>query len=70
MLQTLLAYANGAGIENRWLVLSGDAAFFSLTKRAHNMLHGDPVTGVRSATRSTATTKASCAGTWPTSSTS
>jgi trehalose synthase len=45
MLQTLLAYANGAGIENRWLVLSGDAAFFSLTKRVHNMLHGDPGDG-------------------------
>ena len=25
MLQTLLAYGRGAGIENRWLVLDGDA---------------------------------------------
>ena len=45
MLQTLLAYAKGAGIENRWLVLDGDPAFFSLTKRVHNMLHGDPGDG-------------------------
>src|SRR5687767_2368515 len=45
MLQTLLAYAKGAGIENRWLVLDGDPAFFSLTKRVHNMLHGAPGDG-------------------------
>jgi trehalose synthase len=45
MLQTLLAYAKGAGIENRWLVLAGDAGFFTLTKRVHNMLHGDPGDG-------------------------
>ncbi|QIK76537.1 hypothetical protein [Nocardioides piscis] len=40
MLQTQLAYANGSGIVNRWLVLSGDAHFFAITKRVHNMLHG------------------------------
>ena len=40
MLQTLLAYGNGAGIENRWLVLDGDPEFFLTTKRVHNMLHG------------------------------
>jgi trehalose synthase len=45
MLQTLLAYGKGAGIENRWLVLDGDAAFFRITKRLHNLLHGSPGDG-------------------------
>ena len=45
MLQTLLAYARGAGIDNRWLVLDGDPQFFSITKRIHNMLHGEPGDG-------------------------
>ena len=45
MLQTLLAYGNGAGIENRWLVLDGDPAFFRITKRLHNLLHGEPGDG-------------------------
>ena len=41
MLQTLLAYGRGAGIENRWLVLDADPEFFAITKRLHNMLHGE-----------------------------
>ena len=45
MLQTLLAYGKGAGIENRWLVLDGDAEFFRITKRMHNLLHGSPGDG-------------------------
>lgn len=45
MLQTLLAYGNGAGIENRWLVLDGEAEFFAMTKRIHNLLHGEPGDG-------------------------
>ena len=40
MLQTLLAYGRGAGIENRWLVLDGEPEFFAVTKRLHNRLHG------------------------------
>src|SRR4249919_3983255 len=40
MLQTLLAYGNGARIENRWLVIEGDPEFFAITKRLHNRLHG------------------------------
>ena len=40
MLQTLLAYGNGAGIENRWLVIDADPEFFAITKRIHNRLHG------------------------------
>lgn len=45
MLQNLLAYAKGVGIENRWLVLDGDPRFFEITKRMHNQLHGDPGDG-------------------------
>src|SRR3954449_3301103 len=40
MLQTLLAYARGAGVDARWLVIEGDPAFFAVTKRIHNRLHG------------------------------
>lgn len=45
MLQTLLAYARGVGIDTRWLVLDADPDFFAITKRVHNMLHGDPGDG-------------------------
>jgi len=40
MLQTLLSYARGAGIDARWLVIDGDPAFFAITKRIHNGLYG------------------------------
>ena len=40
MLQTLLAYARGTGVDARWLVIDGDPAFFGVTKRIHNRLHG------------------------------
>jgi trehalose synthase len=40
MLQSLLAYARGAGANVRWLTIEGDAEFFRLTKRIHNRLHG------------------------------
>jgi trehalose synthase len=40
MLQTLLAYGRGAGVDTRWLVLQGDEEFFAITKRLHNRLHG------------------------------
>src|SRR6478736_4500876 len=42
MLQTLVAYGRGAGIETRWFVLTGDERFFTVTKRLHNLLHGFP----------------------------
>src|SRR5205823_13091482 len=45
MLQSLLAYARGAGIDARWLVIGGDESFFRVTKRLHNFLHGDPGDG-------------------------
>ena len=40
MLMSLLAYARGAGIDARWEVVEGDDAFFAVTKRIHNNLHG------------------------------
>jgi trehalose synthase len=40
MLQTLVAYARGSGVDARWLVVDGDPAFFAVTKRIHNRLHG------------------------------
>ena len=40
MLQTLLAYGRGAGLDVRWLVIEGDPEFFAITKRIHNGLYG------------------------------
>jgi trehalose synthase len=45
MLQTLLAYVRGAGIDARWLVIEGDPRFFAITKRIHNGLYGSPGDG-------------------------
>src|SRR5947207_9533362 len=45
LLQSLLAYARGAGVDARWLVISGDEDFFAVTKRIHNQLHGSPGDG-------------------------
>jgi trehalose synthase len=45
MLQTLLAYARGAGVDARWLVIRGDPEFFAITKRIHNGLYGGPGDG-------------------------
>jgi trehalose synthase len=39
MLISLLAYAQGAGVDTRWLVMPGSAPFFAVTKRIHNNLH-------------------------------
>jgi trehalose synthase len=39
MLQSLLAYARGAGVDVRWLTISGNPDFFRVTKRIHNHLH-------------------------------
>ena len=33
LLQTLLAYVRGIGIDARWLVIEGDPEFFAITKR-------------------------------------
>jgi trehalose synthase len=40
MLQVLGGYTRDLGIPNRWLVITGDADFFALTKRLHNQIHG------------------------------
>ncbi len=40
MLETLLAYARGIGIDARWLVIRGTPPFFEVTKRIHNHLYG------------------------------
>jgi trehalose synthase len=42
MLQTLLAYGRGVGIDTRWLVIEGNPPFFEVTKRIHNHLYGSP----------------------------
>src|SRR5215207_3271415 len=36
MLQSLLAYARGAGIDVRWITIAGSEQFFAVTKRIHN----------------------------------
>jgi trehalose synthase len=41
LLQSLVPYARGAGVDARWAVISGDDGFFHITKRIHNRLHGD-----------------------------
>src|SRR5438132_10305287 len=40
MLQSLVPYARGAGVDARWAVIGGDDQFFRITKRIHNRLHG------------------------------
>jgi trehalose synthase len=40
LLQSLLAYARGGGVDARWLVVAGNPDFFTVTKRVHNRLHG------------------------------
>ena len=45
MLRSLLAYARGAGIDARWIVIPGNDDFFRVTKRLHNQLHGAPGDG-------------------------
>ena len=40
MLQSLLGYARGAGVDARWRTVGAEADFFRLTKRLHNQLHG------------------------------
>ena len=45
MLGTLLGYSRGLGVEVDWVVISGDPAFFAITKRLHNGLYGSPGDG-------------------------
>jgi trehalose synthase len=46
MLQVLVGYVKDVGISVRWSVITGDAEFFALTKRLHNLLHGDAGSGL------------------------
>jgi trehalose synthase len=45
MLQVLLGYVEDAGITSRWMVITGDAEFFVITKRLHNQIHGQVAGG-------------------------
>jgi len=45
LLAALIPYERGAGVDSRWVVIQGEAAFFDLTKRLHNLLHGVAVDG-------------------------
>jgi trehalose synthase len=40
LLNPLLGYARGAGVDARWVVIHGEPEFFVLTKEIHNRLHG------------------------------
>ena len=40
LLRPLLGYSRGAGVDARWAVVSGEPAYFEITKRLHNRLHG------------------------------
>src|SRR3954452_9267453 len=39
LLQSLLAYARGGGVDVRWMTIAGNPDFFRVTKRIHNRLH-------------------------------
>jgi trehalose synthase len=41
MLHALVGYVKDLGIPIGWLVITGDARFFAITKRLHNQIHGD-----------------------------
>jgi trehalose synthase len=41
LLNSLVAYTRGAGVDSRWAVLEGTPEFFVVTKRIHNRLHGE-----------------------------
>ena len=45
MLQVLVGYISDLGIPAGWLVITGDAEFFAITKRLHNQIHGDRAGG-------------------------
>jgi trehalose synthase len=40
LLRPLLGYARGVGVDARWAVIAGSPAFYEVTKRIHNRLHG------------------------------
>ena len=46
MLPNVLAYARGTGIDVRWAVIDGPPEFFTVTKRVHNHIYGNPGDGL------------------------
>lgn len=40
LLQTLLSYARGVGVDAQWVVIDAERPFFDITKRIHNHLYG------------------------------
>jgi trehalose synthase len=63
MLAQLVGYGLGAGVDTRWVVMEGDPAFFDVTKRLHNRLHGQrgdggPLGAAESAAYAEATARA------------
>ena len=45
LLRATLPYFLGAGLDVRWAVIQARPAFFAVTKRIHNLLHGHPGDG-------------------------
>ena len=45
MLQVLVGYVTDLDVPIGWLVVTGDAEFFTMTKRLHNQIHGDTAGG-------------------------
>jgi len=45
MLQVLVGYVSELEIPIGWLVITGDAEFFAITKRLHNQIHGEVAGG-------------------------
>ncbi len=45
MLHVLLGYVESEDVASRWMVVTGDAEFFVITKRLHNQIHGQVAGG-------------------------
>src|SRR5215471_8704107 len=45
MLHVLVGYGLDLGVPVRWVVITGDAEFFVITKRLHNQIHGEAAGG-------------------------
>jgi trehalose synthase len=45
MLRSFVSYARGADLDVRWVAIEGTPEFFAITKRLHNLLHGEPGDG-------------------------
>ena len=45
MLQVIVGYVEDLDIAIRWVVITGDAEFFAITKRLHNQIHGQVAGG-------------------------